>query len=80
MLFLPISYTKSSYNYFYNMSLNIFQITKYRSLNLKKDTDRQQQILEQLARVRSELKDRRAQIERCVSNQNLANNNQCINN
>uniref|UniRef100_A0A915EAV0 Uncharacterized protein n=1 Tax=Ditylenchus dipsaci TaxID=166011 RepID=A0A915EAV0_9BILA len=45
----------------------------YRSLNLKKDTERQHRILEQLAKVRAQLKDRQEKIERSFSNQNLAN-------
>ncbi|KAI1709218.1 hypothetical protein Ddc_13991 [Ditylenchus destructor] len=46
----------------------------YRSLNLKRDTQRQHRILEQLAQVRAQLKDRQEKIERTFSNQNLSGN------
>ncbi|KAH7722687.1 hypothetical protein AAVH_09772 [Aphelenchoides avenae] len=43
-----------------------------RSLNLKQNTDRQRQILEQLAQLRANLKDKQAKMERTLSSQNLA--------
>lgn len=49
---------------------------QYRSFNLRKNTDRQQQILEKLASVRAQLKDRQEKIERTFSNQNLTLNDE----
>ncbi|KAL3067953.1 hypothetical protein niasHT_037943 [Heterodera trifolii] len=49
--------------------------SQYRSLNLKRDTERQKQILGHLAQVRAQLKNSQVQIERTISEkqqQNLA--------
>uniref|UniRef100_A0A914HHU1 Uncharacterized protein n=1 Tax=Globodera rostochiensis TaxID=31243 RepID=A0A914HHU1_GLORO len=45
--------------------------SQYRSLNLKRDTERQKQILEHLAQVRIQLKNSQVQIEQTISKQNL---------
>jgi hypothetical protein len=46
--------------------------TQYRSFNIKHNTERQQKVLEQLAQLRANLKDKQAKMERTLSNQNLA--------
>lgn len=45
--------------------------SQYRSLNLRRDTARQKQILEHLAAVRAQLKNSQAHLERTMSKQNL---------
>jgi hypothetical protein len=46
--------------------------SQYRSLNLKRNKERQEEILKQLANLRMQLKDKQTQMERTWSNQSLA--------
>jgi succinate dehydrogenase/fumarate reductase flavoprotein subunit len=52
--------------------INIFKTSQYRSLNLKRNKERQEEILKQLANLRMQLKDKQTQMERTWSNQSLA--------